>query len=169
MALDLSFVVPIYQENIDALIDQLGKNITAYIGEVSTDCPNCDYDPVRKASSGRYTSGGPIPFVNGTTCPYCSGKGKTITNVTSSFKGLVKWNPRDFNRLDLQINESENICRLKTFLSDIPNLMRAKYIVIDTAAQGTLGNKMYLLRKPIPIGLQESRYAVSYWREGSNA
>lgn len=168
MSLDLTGVVPIYQDNIDSLIDQLGKNVILTLGKITTDCPNCEYDSIRKRSSGRYQSGGPIPFSDGTVCPYCEGRGKIETENTATIKALVKWNPRDFNRMELNINEADVICRLKTYLSDVPNLKRASSIIVDSDARRLSEHRMYLLREPTPVGLQSSRYAVSYWRQNKN-
>lgn len=163
MALDLTRVVPIYQENIDALINQLGKTITLYFEPTKTDCPNCIFDSTTGRSSGRYKEGGPIPFTNGTTCPYCKGVGFISSNSTRDIKGLIKWNPKEFNRYSVNININTNTCRVKTFLSNVADINKAIYAVIQSDTSSILEQKVYLVRQPIPTGLQEDRYALTYW------
>jgi len=68
-------LIGIYQSRIDALINQLGKNIILEFAKIKTPCPNCLFDTMRERSTGIFRSGGPRPFARGRTCPWCKGDG----------------------------------------------------------------------------------------------
>ncbi len=60
------------------------------VAVTSTRCPNCIYDAVNKASTGKYRAGGPTAFT-GKTCPVCKNKGDIDTETRREVKCSVQW------------------------------------------------------------------------------
>lgn len=157
-------LVGIYQGRIDALINQLGKNVLLEFNPLRSPCPNCEYDTINKRSTGIYIPGGPRPFDRGRRCPYCKGEGLLTTPVTKCIQCLIKWNPRDNIGYQLAISENAPIVRLKTFMTSANDMIRCVSAVIDENITESVKTRVKMVRKPLPQGLRESRYCISYWR-----
>lgn len=156
-------LIRIYQSRIDALINQLGKNIFLEFDPIREPCPNCTYDTIRKRSTGIYKPGGPRPFVRGRRCPYCKGKGLLETAVNKCIKCLIKWNPKDAENFGIVISDKKGIVRLKTFLTEADDLRRAKTVLVNHDIADEMKLQMKLIKGPVPVGLQEDRYCISFW------
>lgn len=156
-------LIGVYQENIDALINQLGKNVYLEFDPAKTICPNCEYDPINKRSRNIYKTGGPQPFSSGRRCPYCKGVGFTSQPVVECIKSLIKWNPRDAKKYGIAVREGTSIVRLKTYLTHAPSMIRANAALVNVEISDELSLRVKLIRKPIPVGLREDRYCVSFW------
>jgi len=156
-------LIGIYQSRIDALINQLGKNVYLEFDPIRAPCPNCEYDTIRKRSTGIYVIGGPRPFARGRKCPYCKGRGFTETAVERCIKCLLKWNPADAKDFGISVANTKGIVRLKTYLTEADDLMKAKTILANHDIAGQLKLRARLVRGPIPVGLREDRYCISFW------
>lgn len=156
-------LIRIYQSRIDALINQLGKNVYLEFDPIRESCPNCKYDPIAKRSTGVYKTGGPRPFVRGQKCPYCKGHGVTETAVNKCIKCLIKWNPNDAENFGISVSQTKGIVRLKTYLTEADDLARAKTVVVNHDIVSQMKLKVRLVRGPIPVGLREDRYCISFW------
>jgi hypothetical protein len=156
-------LIEIYQGRIDSLINQLGKNILLEFDPIKEPCTNCEFDIIRNRSNGIYKTGGSIPFARGSKCPYCKGLGFLEIKTTKCIKCLIKWRPREFRNFGISINKNYNIVRLKGFLTDIDDFMRAKTAIIDYDISNIFMQRVRLIKGPVPVGLREDRYCVSYW------
>jgi len=156
-------LVGIYQGRIDALINQLGKDVYLNFDPIREDCPNCEYDFIRKRSRGIYTPGGPRPFERGRKCPYCKGHGFLETDNQKCIKCLIKWNPRDAAQYGINVRDYKDVVRFKTFLYSFDDLVRAKTAISNVVISDTLNLKVRMIMGPIPVGLRESRYCISFW------
>lgn len=156
-------LIRIYQSRIDALINQLGKNIYLIFDPIKTDCPNCYLDIIRNRSTGVYKAGGPIPFDRGVQCPYCKAKGVTEVSVNKCIKCLIKWNPKDSENFGISVSQTKGIVRLKTYLTEIDDLRRAKFAIVNHDIANIINLKTRLIKGPIPVGLREDRYCISFW------
>lgn len=146
---DVTNVVEIYQDNIDRLIDQLGKTVRVYFDPLKTGMDSDNYSPVH----------------NDKKLPAYKENSVTETRTYVDVTALIKWNPRDVNKYKINFKEGKAIVRLKTMLSDVPNLLRADYIVPNFDSIGVIEKRFKIIAGPIPVGLQEDRYAVSFWEE----
>lgn len=155
-------LIQVYQDNIDALIDQLGKNIKLEFDPIMTICPNCEYDPINRRSRGIYKTDGPVPFSRG-KCPYCKGIGFLETPVTECIRGLVGWDQDDDETYAMGLREPTHMVRIKTYLHHVASLVKANSAVINPDTAKTLPVRAKLIRKPVPLGLRESRYCLSFW------
>lgn len=156
-------LIKIYQSRIDALINQLGKNVHLEFDPILTPCPNCTFDTIRRRSTGIHIPGGPRPFSRGRKCPWCKGRGLLETPVTKCIKCLLKWNPRDFENFGISVSNNKGIVRLKTFLTECDDLSRAKTVIVNNDIVSQMKLKVKLVQGPIPVGLREDRYCISFW------
>ncbi len=153
-----------FQDGVDAMIDKLGKNCQVrYHGKVE-DCPNCIFDPIGNKSSNRHQAGGPIAFPRGTVCPMCMGSGKRIFTQTEVIKMIVEWNPRDFQRFNINVDSPDAVAKTTTYARYTDELERAEEIIIDSDKAGIRPYKCKRLREPQLTGLKESRYVIAYWQ-----
>lgn len=158
-----SSLIKIYQSRIDALINQLGKNVHLEFDPIITPCPNCSFDRIRKRSTGIYIPGGPRPFQRGRQCPWCKGHGLLETAVVKCIKCLIKWQPQDAKNYGISLTDKKGIVRLKTFLTEADDLIRAKTIIANFDIKTQLKLRVKLIKGPIPVGLREDRYCISFW------
>ncbi len=158
-----SELIAIYQSRIDALINQLGKNVYLEFDPIREPCPNCTYDTKDNRSTGIYKPGGPRSFGRGRKCPYCKGHGLIETPVNKCIKCLIKWNPKDAKNFGIAISKHGGIVRFKTFLTEADDLIKAKTVLTNHDIVKQLQLRMRLIRGPIPVGLQEDRYCISFW------
>lgn len=161
-----SELVEIYQSRIDALINQLGKNMTLYFEPVVSSCPNClvEMNGDAPRSRGIYKTGGPRPFARGQRCPVCNGRGAvTTTPTTRCVRVLTRWNPKDLTDYGISVGDKKGIVRIKSFLSDAPAMIQAKYAIVNRDVANVVKLKVQLLRGPYPQGLRDDRYAITFW------
>jgi hypothetical protein len=156
-------LIAIYQNRIDALINQLGKNVLLQFDPIREDCPNCTFDRHRNRSTGIYTIGGPRPFKRGRKCPYCKGRGLLETPVTKCIKCLVKWSPRELKDYGISVENRKGIVRLKTYLTEMDDIIRAKTSIVDYDQRSVTNLRVRKIRGPVPVGLRQDRYCISYW------
>lgn len=156
-------LISIYQDRIDAMINQIGKNVILEFDPVQVVCPNCHFDPQRNRSSGRPKSGGPRPFKRGRQCPYCKGRGFVETPQEKCIKALVRWNPQDLATYRISIRGRKSIVRLKTLLTDAVDLERANTLRVDPDQSSMVVFRVKKIKGPVLRGLRDDRYAVSFW------
>ncbi len=149
---NFSKIVKIYQENIDSLIENMGKEVVLYFEPKITNVNDQFYDPVRGGDEKR-------PSYKGNS----SKVSPTILQATKIIKALTKLNPSDYETFGLVIKNPQGIVRLKTYISDVPDLKRCKYIIPNIDVKDIIGARYQLLRDPVPQGLQQDRYAISFW------
>lgn len=123
----------LYKRYTEALVADLGTNVQAVSENVTSECPNCDYDYIHKASSGVYNGVGPKPFTRG-ICPVCKGKGELTTTGSINIKCTVNWiNPTkqdDFHSESGGITET-NFFQIKSLISNYEKLKNADYIIVE--------------------------------------
>ena len=156
-------LIDIYQSRIDALINQLGKHVLLEFAPTRTPCTNCYYDTIRKRSNGIYRPGGPRSFARGRKCPYCKGHGFLQTTVTECIHALLKWNPSEAEDYGICVTDHQGVVRIKTYLTHISSLMRAETAIVNYAIQDVLKMRVRKIKGPIPVGLREDRYCISFW------
>jgi len=156
-------LIGIYQSRIDALINQLGKHVLLEFAPIKTQCTNCGYDSMRNRSDGIYTQGGPRPFARGRKCPHCKGSGILLEEVNECIHALLKWNPKNPEEYGISASKHKGIVRIKTYLHHMPSLMRAETAITNYDIRAMLTLKVKKIKGPIPVGLREDRYCISFW------
>ena len=151
--IDIDRVVPIYQDGIDALIDSLGKPVRLFFKD-SVDNVNTEYDDQVRPGNTRKPAWKETSTNN-------------APNVTENYRditALIQHNPSDLDRFNINVEKPEDTLRLKCFLKDVPDLTRAEYIIPNHDDVKAIYAKYKILRQPVPIGLNENRYALSFWQ-----
>lgn len=157
-------LIQIYQSRIDALINQLGKNVLLIFDPIIESCPNCTQDIISHRSTGIYKLGGPIPFPRGQKCNYCKGVGFLERENAKCLKCLIKWNPKELSNYGISVQKNNGIVRLKTFLTSAPDLIKCKYAIVNHDIENIFKLKVKLVSGPVPVGLREDRYCIAYFQ-----
>jgi hypothetical protein len=147
-----SDLVKVYQTEIDSLIENLGKNITLYFKPTVTNVQDEFDDPLRENELRK-------PSYKGT--PEVPAPDETQN--TKIIKALIKYDPKDFEHFGLRVDHPSAVIRLKSFLTDVPDLLRCQYIKPNVNSQDIIFGNYKIIRAPIPVGLQKDRYSISYW------
>lgn len=127
-------------------------------------CPNCIYDVNLKKSSGKYKTGGPIPFDLGKICPYCNGIGSYGLAHTSPAYLAIIWDYKKWINPPPSIENPEGyiqtICN-KDYLGDI---RRCKDMTVIYNSVGA--NPIFqLYGEPNPAGLGDNEYLFCMWKK----
>ena len=156
-------LIGVYQSRIDAVINQLGKNVLLEYDPITVPCPNCLFDTIRKRSRGIYRVGGPRPFARGRQCPYCKARGFLETPVQKCIRCLLRWNSKDAIDYGISVSRSQNVVRFKTYIHNFDDLIRAEYAISNYDIIEIVKLRVRLIKKPIIVGLREDRYCISFW------
>lgn len=156
-------VITTFQDGIDTLIRQLGKTVKLIYDPTIIDCPNCVFDPIGNKSANRFRPG-KQPFSDARRCPYCRGRGKTEQENSEEITALIKFNPRDYKKYGISVQDPSLLVRMKTFLTDVIKIQRATSAIIDLQTKGVIKTTCRRLKDPIPTGLAVSRYAITFWQ-----
>ncbi len=154
--------IQIFQDGIDTLINQLGKSVRLIYPPTIIDCPNCVNDPIGNKPANRFRPG-PMRFSDGIRCPYCRGTKKTEEENSEVIQGLIQIKPRDYKRYGISVQDPGALVRVKTFITDVIKIERATHAIIDIQKQDIIKIKCRKIREPIPTGLRDSRYAITFW------
>jgi hypothetical protein len=145
-------LVDIYEGEIDSLINNMGKTVRIYFPATVTGVNEGFYDPVRGGDARRpdysTTAQNPNP---------------TRTHDTRDILALLSVDPAEFETFGINVKNPRGILRLKTYLSDVPDLVRAEFVVPNPSLTAIVNHKYKLVRPPTPRGLKRNRYALSYW------
>jgi len=144
----------------------LGQTCTVTYPPKQVRCDNCVFDPTSNRSSNRPSSGAPVPFQAGSTCPLCSGRGLKESAATEDLTLKVNWEFKKFVRppADLKLRQPHSVCEVKSFMVDLPKLLKADSLLINLDTQGVIRHSFVLMGEPgDPSSMVPGRYALSYW------
>lgn len=156
----------LHKNMIDALLedDALTVECTLTYAETKfTECINCIMNNVTGKSSGRYKSGGPIPFTNG-QCPYCNGIGKTTSESTDNMWLLAIWDSKKWILNDPAINVADINVQTMSKITTFPSLTRCRSIKFDTKIDGYGIGEFTRLGTPQPLGWGDSNWIITSWK-----
>lgn len=149
----------------------LGKDCLLIFDPKRVRCSNCVYDSLNKCSANRYLPGGPQPFPLNSLCPICNGKGTLDTPVTKPIVLLLNWAPKtwlampNMDMANVNIEVPGGACQAKGFMTDLPNVLQSRKMVIETAITGIKQYIYVLAGEPIdPSNIVQGRYFMSIWK-----
>lgn len=147
----------LYKKYITQIITDLGKILTAVMGEKEVRCNNCRYDEIHKCSSGIYNGIGPQEFEGG-ICPVCGGKGTILTVVKKNITATIKFvnqteDDKGFVKEKFGVDRYSYL-KVKTKVESYDDLNNAEYFLYD----GERYKKMHLIKR----GMKENVVAVAY-------
>lgn len=150
---DLSGIPKIYREQIDNVLNTLGKNVKIVYQPTVTSVNTSFNDPIRnrdtRKPSYKTTNSAPAP---------------AVTENSDTIKALINWNPKDFEDYGISVEAGDTIVRLKTYITDLHKLNRADYIIPNVDVEPAHQQKFTMIRQPTPRGLGLDRYVYTYWK-----
>ena len=149
---NLRKVIKPYRQHIDNMINNMGKDLTLHFVKKTTTVNDGFNDPVRNKSTRKPN----FKSAAGETAP------TRVTN-TKTIKALIEWDPKDFKDFTGKVNKRDTVIRVKTYLTDVPDLLQCKYVVPNSEHENIHLQQFKLFRAPMPRGLGEDRYAYTYW------
>lgn len=162
--MDYSDLKNTYKEGIDSLIEGVGKPLTLYFKKLAIN-PNEEFtDRVRGGDIRKPTFKESAPEI----------EYETVIIP----KALIKYNPKDFDLSmvsgntvngkysqlqQLRLDKENSIMRLKTYINDLAILERCEYLMPNDVVSQVVYAKYKMLRAPVPFGLGNDHYAITYW------
>lgn len=150
-----------FKKSWDRVKNGLSRNITVYLTSTESECSNCYYDKVNRASSGvpKSSPGDDNYFTTG-RCPVCNGKGILTTSRRTHIKGIVIWNPSG-DKLNNMLSgqpglQSAALVEIKTDISYADTIKNSNYVIID-------GFKCKLAAPPILRGIGSQQILVAHF------
>lgn len=159
-----SSIISLYQQGMNTIISQLGKDCVLIYPPKVTMCPNCIYDPNSKRSSNRYKTGGPIQFPNGAICPYCNGVGNISSPVEETVRMRIIYRPKDYRNFGIQVQDPSSLVKATCGIDYLPKIQQAAYLRLDSEVNGFVQYICEKVSAPKPHGMQHSKYVISYWQ-----
>lgn len=159
----------LFNHAIDALLEPTALTVPCKLIYENTklqDCPNCIYDPISKKSSNFYQDGGPIKFLDGQICPYCSGVGSlSFSTDEIVYLGIIKpvffgYDPVELNNVNFVDGKIQSLCSINYYAK----LKNASYIIVDTNIQDITLNRYVREKDPIPVGFGDNAYIITTWK-----
>jgi hypothetical protein len=96
----------------------------------------------------------------------CRGRGLVDgQGVTRVARFLIDWRPKYWQFIDTTgIKVPQGVVQTKGFISDMPDVIQAKHIIIDYQHAEFVKAKFYLWGEPIPQGnIVPNRYFIAFW------
>jgi hypothetical protein len=155
-------IIDLHEWVADAFIDdEFGHPCTLIYPHQDTECPNCIRDPRTKRSSGIYKTGGPTPFPNHTTCPYCGGEA-LATEVTEPIRLRVYWQPKDWIDIGIKIDNPDQTAMTIGYMVDLPKVEKAQCILLEKKMATVRKYKCKRKGEAAPWGFHHDRYFIQY-------
>ena len=157
----------LYNNAIDSLLadDGLTKPCQLiYGGTKNSLCPNCVYDPINRKSTNRYKAGGLYPFSSGQICPHCNGIGLIGVESTETVYLAIIWDYKQWRKFGFNILSPDGLVVTVCNIDKLPDIKRAKEIIIDTNIQAYVKHRFVREGEPNPMGFGETRYIATLWK-----
>lgn len=156
----------VVRQALDDLITELGKNCLLVYPPLMTPCVNCVVDPIGQKSSGRWTSGGPMPFAEGFVCPMCNGEGFRADVVTETIKMGVAVNPAQFYRKPARgVVIPAGTIQTKAYFTDLGKILRAREMILQPELGDVARWRYALDGDPVDVSnIIQGRYVIATWK-----
>lgn len=122
------------------------------------------YPPERRPCG---SCGGPGTGFEAPSCVACSGTGFAEVERSEIVTMLLAWEPKAFWRPvpSLDVVVPGGLCQAKLFLADVPRLLRAAAVVLQTPIEPLLKATYVLEGEPFdPSNIIQGRYAIANLR-----
>lgn len=154
-----------YFTRFNQVVEDLEKQIKLYYAPEITACPNCIVDTIGGVyhSTGIYILGGPIPFTDGYTCPYCDGRGIKEIFPTENVSGRIYRSNESMKYFKILLPDGAFLFLTK--VSNLHKIRSATYAVPLDSTEETLGLKFQLLEYPsvTNFSLNPQKYIECKW------
>lgn len=131
------FYAPV-QQLYDDIVNVFGRPCKLYYPpKLVENCPNCVLDPIGQKSSNKWLNGGPMPFPNGSICPFCHGVGGRAEETFITVQMVVHFNPAKFGETKVDaLRLANGVIKTGGFIKDLPQVMKCSYLVPDATLEG---------------------------------
>jgi predicted nucleic-acid-binding Zn-ribbon protein len=138
------------------------KPCLLYYPPIQVACTNCAGRPVGAPNSSINVKGGPTYSPVGAQCPACNGRATIEEQITETVylhcSQLTAQNKKYLN-IDVNVNLPDGSLIAKGFLSDMPKVQRADYILVNTEILGYMERKYKLASEIVsPSNIVQNRY-----------
>lgn len=162
----------VFNKAIDTLLSQGALSVPCvlrYSSPLRTDklCTNCVYNPITNRSEGIYSGNGISPFLEGSICPVCMGKGTIIVDeYTESLDMMVIFDSKYFLNIQTKtINIPDSMAQSISCISSLPKIRNCHEAILDSSIT-SLTNQLYeRIGEPQPVGLGENKYIITTWKK----
>lgn len=159
-----------YQNFVDSFnsTDNFAWECRAIYPQMQVACVNCIVDPITHRSANVYNGTGPVPFSNGSLCPWCNGIGYNQSeSYDTVYVRIEKANRRiqDWYALGPNVEKSQQIVEIRGFIKDLPKFERCEYLEVSTDIAPYGKMRFRPKGKMLPYGLQTRRYVLGYWEQ----
>ena len=144
----------------DFIDSNFGVNCTIYYPEKKSICDNCIFDSFQKKSTNKYLAGGPISFTTG-QCPRCAGTGYRSIADTDSIKLRAYFDKKKWIKMPVDINLVDSAVQVIGHMVDMPKILRASSVLVNSDIQGYKSFKYVLAGEPVPHGFGRNKYFVA--------
>lgn len=165
---DFTTIINQAAEAFDDLITQ-GVTCSLIYQGVLEPCSNCVYDHIGKKSSGRYRTGGPLQFPDGTVCPMCHNAGNVrTTEYTEDIKMTIDFNltgeKKKFPKTLTNIRFTDTTIRTRGLLTDMPKLQKCVEMRINDASSPYNNWRYTMASEPTDdFVFVRNKYFTVYW------
>ena len=158
-------IVSSHEYITDALIEGPTGQECQLIYPVSKNsvCPNCVYNARQKRSANIYKAGGPIPFEDHTTCPWCGGEGRSDRAVKENIRLRVYWTQKDWLIFNPVENPSTSVMIIG-YMYNLPKIEKADRIILNKSVEPYRKWICERQGEAVPWGLAQDRYFAQMLR-----
>lgn len=158
----------IFKTMIDSLLVEGSLSLPCkliYENSAKDECPNCEIDPLSKRSSNFYKDGGPIKFVNGQVCPYCSGEGYLFKSNEEDVNLLVLFDYKHWIGFKNDVKAADGMIQTICKMDILSKIRSANRIIVDNNLTGFARNEFARHSDPEPAGLGDNQYIFTFWKK----
>jgi hypothetical protein len=152
-----------FNNGINQLIADIGRPLKLFFEPTASGCPNCFAGP-DGSSNGIYDNTNPFPigplhrpFPNGGICPICRGTHNIITENSTTYTTLRKWNPQDFDATSYGITPTNVVKTLAQIVAKT-DFKRSKKANLD-------GDVLVRIGDPVLHGFTPPNFVVAFWKK----
>lgn len=158
-----------YQEMSALFIEYLGRNLVCYYENPLLN--HQDVSNVVRAygfdNFDIFGNAAPISSLGGR--PDEGGTNTVQATTTGLVKARVYWISDDYRYADyvhreLGLGVGQRLCKVITYIADVPKILQASYIEIEDEKSPYIKNRVTTAKPPSPHGLVEGAYATTYWK-----
>ena len=152
-------VISSHEYIVDSLIEGPTGQVCQLIYPVTKNsvCPNCIYSPRQKRSSNIYKTGGPVPFENHTTCPWCGGEGRSSREVKEEMRLRVYWTQKDWSVFG-PVENPESSVMIIGYMYNLPKIEKCDRILLNKNLSPYRKWICERSGEAVPWGLSQDRY-----------
>lgn len=157
-----SSIKSVTAQAITDLINELGKNCRLIYPPKKIPCL-CGADPVGFKPFFYGQHGGPQP-PQSSPCEFCGGSGLRLDSQTENITMLCEIMTKQYKQAAPTIQRVDGTLRCKTFMYNLPKILRCTEMVFETAIEGYMHMKFKLAGQPVDeSNIIQGQFCVSLW------